>query len=66
MEKGPGDKVIAASLNKAGSFTFRAQKVGEDTTLAQIIALVQDAAASKAPIAKPVSYTHLPPLCSSA
>ncbi len=52
VEKGPGDKVIAASLNKAGSFTFRAQKVGEDTTLAQIIALVQDAAASKAPIAK--------------
>ena len=52
VEKGPGDKVIAASLNKAGSFTFQAQKVGEDTTLAQIIALVQDAAATKAPIAK--------------
>ena len=52
VEKGPGDKVIAAAINKAGSFTFRAEKVGEDTTLAQIIALVQDAAATKAPIAK--------------
>ncbi len=52
VEKGAGDKVVAASINKAGSFTFQAQKVGEDTTLAQIIALVQDAAATKAPIAK--------------
>ena len=52
VEKGPGDGVIAASINKSGSFTFRAEKVGQDTTLAQIIALVQDAGATKAPIAK--------------
>lgn len=52
VEKAPGDTVVAATINKAGSFTFEAQKVGEDTTLAQIIALVQDASATKAPIAK--------------
>ena len=52
VEKGPGDRVVAATINKAGSFTFEAQRVGEDTTLAQIIALVQDAGATKAPIAK--------------
>ena len=51
-EKAPGARVIAASINRAGSFTFRAEKVGQDTTLAQIIALVQDAGATKAPIAK--------------
>lgn len=52
VEKQPGDGVIAATINKTGSFQFRAQKVGGDTTLAQIIALVEDASASKAPIAK--------------
>lgn len=52
VEKNPGDKVVAATINKAGSFTFRAEKVGQDTTLAQIVALVQDANATKAPIAK--------------
>ena len=52
VEKGPGDTVIAATINKAGFFKFRATKVGEDTTLAQIIRLVEDASASKAPIAK--------------
>lgn len=52
VEKQPGDSVIAATINKTGSFQFRAQKVGNDTTLAQIIALVEDASASKAPIAK--------------
>ena len=51
-EKAPGARVIAASINRSGSFTFRAEKVGQDTTLAQIIALVQDAGATKAPIAK--------------
>ncbi|WP_394968467.1 heavy metal translocating P-type ATPase [Candidatus Allofournierella merdipullorum] len=51
-EKAPGARVIAASINRSGSFTFRAEKVGGDTTLAQIIALVQDAGATKAPIAK--------------
>ena len=51
-EKTPGARVIAASINRSGSFTFRAEKVGQDTTLAQIITLVQDAGATKAPIAK--------------
>ncbi len=52
VEKGPGDRVAAASINKSGSFTFRALRVGEDTTLAQMIRLVEEAASSKAPIAK--------------
>ncbi len=52
VEKAPGDRVLSASLNKSGSFTMRAQKVGNDTTLSQMIALVEEAAASKAPIAK--------------
>ncbi len=52
VEKHPGDRVIAATINKSGWFKFRATKVGGDTTLAQIIALVEDAANSKAPIAK--------------
>ena len=52
VEKGPGDRVAAASINKSGFFTFRATRVGEDTTLAQMIRLVEEASASKAPIAK--------------
>ena len=52
VEKLPGAKVAAASINKSGSFTFRATRVGEDTTLAQMIRLVDEAASSKAPIAK--------------
>jgi len=52
VEKGPGDKVAAASINKSGAFTFKALRVGEDTTLAQMIRLVDEAASSKAPIAK--------------
>ncbi len=52
VDKGPGDKVAAAAINKSGSFTFRATRVGDDTTLAQMIALVDEAASSKAPIAK--------------
>ena len=52
VDKGPGDKVAAASLNKSGSFVFEASRVGEDTTLAQMIRLVEEAASSKAPIAK--------------
>lgn len=52
VEKNPGDKVAAASINKSGSFTFRALRVGEDTTLAQMIRLVEEASSSKAPIAK--------------
>nr|WP_297278668.1 heavy metal translocating P-type ATPase [uncultured Butyricicoccus sp.] len=52
VEKGIGDTVIAATLNKTGFLTFRASRVGEQTTLSQIIRLVEDASASKAPIAK--------------
>jgi Cu+-exporting ATPase len=48
--KGPGDDVVGATLNKSGSFRFRATKVGKDTALAQIIRLVQEAQGSKAPI----------------
>lgn len=52
VEKNIGDKVIAATINKNGYFKFKAEKVGDDTTLAQIISLVEDASSSKAPIAK--------------
>ena len=52
VEKGPGDRVAAAAINKSGSFVFKALRVGEDTTLAQMIRLVDEAASSKAPIAK--------------
>lgn len=52
VEKNIGDKVIAATINKTGSFKFKAKKVGDDTTLAKIIQLVEDASSSKAPIAK--------------
>lgn len=51
-EKTVGDTVIAASINKSGYFKMRAERVGDDTTLAQIIRLVEDATGSKAPIAK--------------
>ena len=50
VEKKKGDKVIGATLNKTGSFTFKATKVGAETALAQIIKLVEDAQGSKAPI----------------
>ncbi|HZK67953.1 MAG TPA: heavy metal translocating P-type ATPase [Chloroflexota bacterium] len=50
VEKGPGDQVIGATINKTGSFRFRATKVGRDTMLAQIIRLVEHAQGSKAPI----------------
>jgi Cu+-exporting ATPase len=50
VEKGPGDSVIGATLNKTGSVVFRATKVGKDTTLAQIVRLVEEAQGSKAPI----------------
>ena len=43
VEKGPGDQVISATINKNGTFRFEASKVGEDTTLAQIIRLVDEA-----------------------
>src|SRR5215211_4116614 len=50
VEKEPGDTVIGATLNKTGSFVFRATKVGRDTTLAQIVRLVEQAQGSKAPM----------------
>ncbi|UCH87690.1 MAG: cadmium-translocating P-type ATPase [Dehalococcoidia bacterium] len=50
LEKGPGDEVIGATINKVGSFRFRATKIGEETVLAQIIRLVEEAQGSKAPI----------------
>lgn len=52
VEKQPGDKVVSATMNKAGSIRFRAERVGEDTTISQIVRLVEEASSSKAPIAK--------------
>nr|WP_300660909.1 heavy metal translocating P-type ATPase [uncultured Acetatifactor sp.] len=52
VEKQAGDKVVSATVNKAGFLKCRADKVGEDTTLSQIIRLVEEASASKAPIAQ--------------
>ncbi len=54
VEKHHGDEVIGATLNKTGSFKFRATKVGKDTALANIIRMVQDAQGSKAPIQRVV------------
>ncbi|MFQ6007116.1 MAG: HAD-IC family P-type ATPase, partial [Woeseia sp.] len=54
VEKREGDEVIGATLNKTGSFTFEATKVGKDTALANIIRMVQDAQGSKAPIQRVV------------
>jgi Cu+-exporting ATPase len=50
VEKRPGDAVIGATLNKTGSFIFRATRIGRDTTLAQIVRLVEQAQGSKAPM----------------
>jgi P-type Cu+ transporter len=50
VEKGPGDQVIGSTLNRTGSFVFRATRVGRDTTLAQIVRLVEEAQGSKAPM----------------
>jgi Cu+-exporting ATPase len=52
VEKRIGDNVTGASINKNGSFQFKATKIGKDTALSQIIKLVEDAQGSKAPIAK--------------
>lgn len=52
VEKQVGDTVIGATVNKSGYFRMTATRVGRDTTLSQIIALVEEAGASKAPIAK--------------
>ncbi|MGB8959261.1 MAG: heavy metal translocating P-type ATPase [Candidatus Aminicenantales bacterium] len=50
VDKGPGEEVVGATLNKWGSFRFRAVRVGEDTALARIIRMVEEAQGSKAPI----------------
>lgn len=52
VDKQPGDKVSAATVNQSGYIRCRAVRVGQDTTLSQIIRMVSDAAATKAPIAK--------------
>jgi len=52
VEKKPGDDIIGATINRTGSFKFRASRVGKDTVLAQIVQLVQQAQGSKAPIQK--------------
>lgn len=52
VDKNIGDKVSAATINQSGFIRCRAERVGEDTTLSQIIKMVSDAAATKAPIAK--------------
>lgn len=69
VDKKPGDKVYAASINKNGMIKFKATKVGADTALAQIIKLVEDAQGSKAPIAKMadiVSGYFVPIVCAIA
>jgi P-type Cu+ transporter len=52
VEKNVGSEVIGATINKTGTFTFRATKVGEDTALSQIVHLVEEAQASSAPVQK--------------
>ncbi|MDD3122754.1 MAG: heavy metal translocating P-type ATPase [Candidatus Izemoplasmatales bacterium] len=52
VDKGPNDNVISATLNQSGSFQFKATKVGANTTINQIISLVENASTSKAPIQK--------------
>ncbi len=52
VDKQPGDKVTSATINSSGYMVCRATRVGEDTTLSEIIKMVSDAAATKAPIAK--------------
>jgi Cu+-exporting ATPase len=54
VNKSVGDKVVGASINKHGSFKFKATKVGKDTALAQIVKLVEDAQGSKAPVQRVV------------
>ncbi len=52
VDKGEGDRVMSGCLNGAGALTVRATQVGQDTTLSQMIALVEEAASSKAPISR--------------
>jgi len=50
VEKGPGDSVVGATINRTGAFTFQAKRVGSDTALAQVVRMVREAQGSKAPI----------------
>ncbi len=50
VEKGPGDEVVGATLNRTGALRFRATRVGKDTALARVVQLVREAQGSKAPI----------------
>ena len=52
VDKAPGDRVFGATINRSGSFRFRAEKVGAETAVAQMIELVRQAQSSKAPIAR--------------
>jgi Cu+-exporting ATPase len=52
VEKGPGDEVVGATINRTGSFTFRATRVGRDTVLRQIVRMVEEAQGRRAPIAR--------------
>ncbi|HKG13409.1 MAG TPA: heavy metal translocating P-type ATPase [Pyrinomonadaceae bacterium] len=52
VEKGPNDAVVGATVNRTGSFTFRATRVGRDTVLQQIVRMVEEAQGSRAPIAR--------------
>ena len=52
VEKVPGDQVLSGMINQSGSFRYRADKVGSNSTLAQMIRLVEEASSSRAPIAK--------------
>ena len=52
VDLGPGDEVVGATVNRGGSFTFRATRIGEDTALSKIVKLVEAAANSKAPISR--------------
>ena len=69
VDKAVGDKVSAATVNQSGYLKCRATRVGEDTTLSQIIQMVSDAAATKAPIAKiadRISGVFVPPVITIA
>ncbi|GEJ56308.1 heavy metal translocating P-type ATPase [Anaeromyxobacter diazotrophicus] len=69
VEKGPGDRVTGATINGTGSFVFRAERVGKDTLLAQIVRMVAEAQRSRAPIqrlADTVAAWFVPAVVASA
>ncbi|MDI6712506.1 MAG: heavy metal translocating P-type ATPase [Anaerosomatales bacterium] len=69
VEKGPGDAVVGATVNKLGTFTMRATKVGRDTMLAQIVRMVEQAQGSKAPVqrfADRISAVFVPAVLAAA